>query len=111
MLIGRALGPLGTGERVWGRLGESDAVRRRTLPAGRWLLASSRSTLGAHLTLARRFAEAESLLLGAERELTTTFGDASPLVVEARGRIAQLYTAWQRPAEAQAWTAKLAATP
>ena len=78
-----------------------------TLPKGHWLLASSRSTLAAHLTLARRFREAEALLLPAERELTTALGEQAPSVIDARRRLVDLYTAWQRPAEVRAWQAKL----
>ena len=37
------------------------ALREKPLPPHHWLLASSRSTLGAHLVLAQPFAEAEPL--------------------------------------------------
>lgn len=106
-LLGRSLGPLGQlaeGER-W--LRASYALRRRTLPAGHWLLASSQSTLGAHMTLAKRYREAEALLLPAERALTAALGDSGPVAIEARRRLVDLYTAWNRPADAQAWRVKV----
>ena len=106
-LLGRALGPLGQLDEAERWIRESYALRARTLPKGHWLLASSRSTLAAHLTLARRFREAEALLLPAERELTTALGEQAPSVIDARRRLVDLYTAWQRPAEVRAWQAKL----
>ncbi len=109
-LLGRALGPLGQLDEAERWIRESYALRARTLPKGHWLLASSRSTLAAHLTLARRFREAEALLLPAERELTTALGEQAPSVIDARRRLVDLYTAWQRPDDAGAWRAKLPST-
>ncbi len=92
-LLGRALGPLGRLEEAERWLRESLALRERLVPAGHWLLASSRSVLGAHLVLAGRFAEAEPMLLEAERTLTSALGDDSPIVADARRRLADLYAA------------------
>jgi len=92
-LLGRALGPLGHLEEAERWLRESLALRERLVPAGHWLLASSRSVLGAHLVLAGRFAEAEPMLLEAERELVAALGEQSPVVADARSRIAALYAA------------------
>ncbi len=109
LLLGRALGPLGQldeGER-WIR--EGYAVRQRLVPAGHWTLASTRSILGAHLVLAKRYQEAEPIMLTAERELTAALGTDAPIVASARERLVRLYTAWQRPDEARKWQATLAA--
>ena len=111
-LLGRALGPLGRLDEAERLIRDSYALRQRTLPRGHWLLASSRSTLGAHLVLARRFDEAEVLLVPAERALTEALGEGAPTVADARRRLVDLYTAWQRPADAESWRAKLPpATP
>lgn len=110
-LLGRALGPLGQLEEGERWLRESYALRQRTVPAGHWLLASSRSTIGGHLVLAKRFREAESLLLAAERDLSQALGDKAPAVGETRRRLVALYTAWQRPGDAQAWQGKVAPAP
>ncbi|MFN7978617.1 MAG: serine/threonine-protein kinase [Vicinamibacterales bacterium] len=106
-LLGRCLGPLGQLAEAERWLRDSYALRQRTLPKGHWLLASSRSTLAAHLVLAKRFSEAEALLLPAERELTAALGDDAPTVADARRRLVDLYTAWQRPSDATMWQAKL----
>ncbi len=92
-LLGRALGPLGRLEEAERWLRESLALRERLLPPGHWMLASSRSTLGGHLVLAGRFAEAEPMLLAAERDLVAALGEQSPVVADARGRIAALHQA------------------
>ena len=107
-VLGRALGAmdsLAEGER-W--LRESLALRRRTLPEGHWIIASSESILGAHLALAGRFAQAESLLVPAERTLMEIRGDGAPVVKDARTRLVALYTAWGRPVEAARWQQRIA---
>ncbi len=107
LLLGRALGPLGQldeGER-WIR--EAYALRQRALPADHWALASTRSVLGGHLVLAKRFREAEPMMLAAERELTAALGTDAPVVALARERLVRLYTAWQRPDEVRKWQATL----
>jgi hypothetical protein len=106
-LLGRALGPLGRHEEAERWLRESLALRTRTLPAGHWALASSRSALGAHLVLAGRFGEAEPMLLEAEQTLAAALGDRAPIVADARRRLVDLYVAAGRPAEAEAWRKRL----
>jgi serine/threonine-protein kinase len=110
-LLGRALGPLGQLDEAERWLRESYALRRRTMPAGHWTLASSRSVIGGHLVLARRFREAEPLLLEAERELVAALGPDAPVVADARRRLVDLYQAWQRAADAERWRATLPAAP
>jgi len=111
-LMGRALGPIGRIDEADRWLRDSLALRQRTLPKDHWALASSRSSIGGNLVLARRFPEAENLLLGAERDLVQTLGDGAPVVADARRRLVDLYTAWNRPADAQKWRDRLpGATP
>jgi hypothetical protein len=97
---------LAAGER-W--LRESLAVRERNMPADHWLIVSSRSILGGHLTLSGRFLEAEALMVPAERRLVELRGEAAPVVGDARARLVSLYTAWGKPAEAARWQARITA--
>ena len=107
-VLGRALGAmdsLAEGER-W--LRESLDLRRRTLPEGHWIIASSESILGAHLARRGRFAQAESLLVPAERKLVEIRGEEAPVVKDARTRLVDLYEAWGKPAEAARWRSRIA---
>ena len=102
-VLGRALGPmdsLAAGERY---LRESLELRKKSLPEGHWAIASSESMLGAHLTLAKRFQEAEALLLPAEKKILEARGENATVVNDVRGRIVQLYTAWGKADEAAKW--------
>lgn len=106
-VLGRSLDGLDSldaGER-W--LRESLRLRRQSLPEGHWLIFSSESILGAHMTLARRFEDAEALLLPAEKKLVEARGEEAPVVNDVRKRIVALYKAWGKEAEAAKWTAKL----
>jgi tetratricopeptide (TPR) repeat protein len=108
-VLGRALGrmdSLAAGEH-W--LRESLALRRSVLPPGHWLLSSSESMLGEHLALSGRFAEAERMLLTAERALVAARGEEAPVIRDVRLRIVKLYELWGRPGDAAAWRAKLPA--
>ena len=84
------------------------ALRRRTLPEGHWIIASSESILGAHLARRGRFAQAESLLVPAERKLVGIRGEDAPEVQDARTRLMDLYDAWGKPAQAAQWRSRIA---
>lgn len=58
--------------------------------------------------LLKRYAEAEEVLLRTERELVAARGEGAPVIADARQRIVDLYTAWNRPQQAEEWRAKLA---
>jgi eukaryotic-like serine/threonine-protein kinase len=106
--LGRALSymdSLEAGER-W--LRASLEHRRANLPVGHWLVTASESSLGEHMVLARRFAEAETLLLAAEQRLVELRGENAPVVRDTRQRLVMLYEAWQRPADAEHWRVRLA---
>jgi tetratricopeptide (TPR) repeat protein len=110
-VLGRALGAmdsLAAGER-W--LREGLAIRERTLPAGHWAIASSRSVLGGHLTRMGRYGEAEALLLPAERTLRAERGADNGLTRKARERLVALYTSWGRADRAASWRDSLAPAP
>lgn len=65
--LGRALDHMDSLDQGGRWLRESLALRKKTLPADHWLLASSESSIGEHLVLAKRYAEAEPLLLASEK--------------------------------------------
>jgi hypothetical protein len=106
--LGRALSYMDSLEAGEQWLRASQEHRRANLPEGHWLLASSESALGEHMVLARRFDEAESLLLGAAKRLVELRGESAPAVYDTRERIVMLYDAMQRPDEAARWRALLA---
>ncbi|MEJ7758020.1 MAG: serine/threonine-protein kinase [Gemmatimonadaceae bacterium] len=106
-LLGRALGPMDSLAAAERYLRESLALRRKTLPEGHWALASSESILGAHFVLARRFAEAEELLVTSEKKLVDARGEEAPVIADARSRLVALYTAWGKPAEADKWQKRI----
>ncbi len=89
-------------------LQESLEVRRKTLPTGHWLVASSEGMLGEHLGLIRRWKEGERLLLDAEGVLVTQRGVKSPAVRDTRRRLVDLYRHWGKRAEQAHWEALLA---
>ena len=106
-VLGKALDgldSLAAGER-W--LRESLAVREANYPAGHWLIASSASVLGEHFVRARRYSEAEQLLVTSERALLEARGETAPVMIDARKRLVLLYQAWGRTSQAAAWLAKI----
>ena len=68
-------------------LRESLELRRRALPAGHWLIASSEGVLGDCLAKRGRFAEAETLLLRSLEQLAGSMGEDHERAVEARRRL------------------------
>jgi serine/threonine-protein kinase len=87
-----------------------EALRLRTasLPDGHWLLASTRSALGEVLTAGGRFADAERLLLPAEAQLSAELSHKNEPVQDVWRRLIGLYRAWDRPATAAQWEARVA---
>lgn len=107
--LGRCLDHLGRTAEAGRALEESLALRRRYLAPGSWLIASSEGVLGEHETLARDFAAAEAHLLASDAVFRSTFGPDSPRTVTNVKRLVALYTAWERPAQAEAFRARLPA--
>ncbi len=79
------------------------AIREKSLNADDWKLANARSHLGRCLAKQAKFAEAEVLLLQGYDDLTKAKDTPPKRVGEALAPIVQLYEAWGRPAEAEAW--------
>jgi hypothetical protein len=67
---------------------------RRTMPSDHYRVPWGRRLLAECLVTLRRFEEAETLLLDAERELREHLGEDHPFVPITRASIARLYTAW-----------------
>ena len=106
-LLGRALAHLDSAKAGELLVREARELRRRSLPAGHWLIASADGSLGEVLTLDGRFAEAEQLLLGAEARVLEVRGAQSAAVADQRRRLVALYTRWGKPAEAAKWQERL----
>ncbi len=106
MQLGLALARLDSasvGER-WVR--EAYRLRKAIVPAGHWFLSSTNSSLGEVLTAAGRYAEAEALLLPAERQLAAELPHELEPVQDVWRRLAELYRAWGKPDEAAKWQAR-----
>jgi tetratricopeptide (TPR) repeat protein len=84
---------------------------RRQLAPDHWRAFNTQSLLGAALSGQKRFSEAEPLLLAAQAGLTARAAKIGPLyrgaVPEATKRLADLYTAWGKPGEAQRWQSQV----
>jgi serine/threonine protein kinase len=78
-------------------------ARQQSLPAGDWRIAQAQSLLAAALLAQRRFAEAEPLMIEADRTLTALPGAEGDERRANRARLVQLYTAQGRPDRAAAY--------
>jgi eukaryotic-like serine/threonine-protein kinase len=105
--LGRALAHMDSVKAGEPLVREARELRRRSLPAGHWLIASLDGALGEVLTLDGRFAEAERLLLGAEARALEVRGATSTAVADQRQRLVALYKRWGKPAEAAKWQERL----
>ena len=105
--LGRALAHMDSVKVGEALVREARELRRRSLPAGHWLIASMDGSLGEVLTLDGRYAEAEQLLLGAEARALEVRGATSTAVADQRQRLVALYTRWGKPAEAAKWQERL----
>jgi eukaryotic-like serine/threonine-protein kinase len=105
--LGRALAHMDSVKAGEPLVREARELRRGSLPAGHWLIASLDGALGEVLTLDGRFEEAERLLLGAEARVLEVRGAQSTAVADQRQRLVVLYTRWGRLAEAARWQERL----
>ncbi len=85
------------------RFAERLAQLRKLSPETNWQVAQARTELGEQIAARGGFAEAEPLLLGGMKDLQADIYVTSRQLEEARARIVSLYTAWKRPADADAW--------
>ncbi len=88
------------GERL---MGECRETLKPCLWAGDWLGAELASRQGDYLRRQGKFAAAEPVLIAAADEVRKGVGVPSWGVASARKRVAALYEAWGRPAEAAKW--------
>jgi len=72
-------------------------VRGRLYPAGDWRIAQAQSLLGAALMISRRYAEAEPLMLAADRALQPVPGVQERERAANRARLVTLYQTLGRP--------------
>jgi tetratricopeptide (TPR) repeat protein len=90
-----------------GRLEEAEATYREALTVSNTALGQDHqltawlsANLGVVLTRQRKFAEAETLFISALARLRARLGDQHNNVRRVHGRMADLYDAWGRPAQA-----------
>ncbi len=86
---------------------EAVAIRRVGLPAGHWLTGYAESRLGAYLTSAGRFEEAEPLVQEGYRTIAAQRGDKDREAQRALAAIVDLYQAWGKPDQASEYEARL----
>jgi serine/threonine protein kinase/tetratricopeptide (TPR) repeat protein len=81
------------------------AVRERVHPATHWRVAEARIDLGRCLLTARRYAEAEPVLVAGYQALQAARDAPSEMTATARTSLAALYEGWGRPEQAVAYRA------
>ncbi len=107
--LGRSLDHQGDTTGARSALEESLALRRKYVGADSWLAGNSEGVLGEHYQSIRQFSKAEELLLHANAVLTKAVGPTNPRTLTNVRRLVTLYTAWDKPARAAEWSAKLPA--
>ena len=81
--------------------------RRRTIAEDDWSLAAAKTLLGASLVAQRRYADAETVLLDARRDLDVQPGSPARDTRATIAGLVQLYEAWGKPEAARAYRALL----
>jgi serine/threonine protein kinase/tetratricopeptide (TPR) repeat protein len=81
--------------------------RRRTFAEDDWSLGATKSLLGAALVKLHRYADAESLLLEARRDLEAMPTPPDRDLNVTLNRLADLYDAWRKPDQARVLRARL----
>lgn len=106
MYLGRALAQLDSAAAGEAFVREARRLRQQSVPPGHWLLAAMDGSLGEVVTMAGRYAEAEQLLLAAEKRLAELRGDDHPITIAQRERLVELYRRWGKPDQMSAWQRK-----
>ena len=88
-------------------LRQMEAIRKRILPAGHWLIYRASASIGICQLRAKRYAEAESTLLAAVAGLESVRGANFRRTQEAYRALRDLYTAKGLPDQAALWAAKI----
>jgi serine/threonine-protein kinase len=78
-------------------LREALDIKTRLLPKGNWMVAADEGLLGECLTMQKRYAEAEPLLVESHQSLKASRGDKHGLTQDALKRLVKLYEAWGKP--------------
>ncbi|MBI4717516.1 MAG: serine/threonine protein kinase [Planctomycetes bacterium] len=86
---------------------EAVAAAERTLSESHWITAAFRGNYGRCLGKLGRFDEAEHELLGAYACIRTALGEGHAQTIGVVRKLAELYDAWDRPAEAAGFRALL----
>jgi serine/threonine-protein kinase len=89
-------------------------IQTRTPPKNHWetyYKALTESALGECLTVQRRYAEAELLLVESHDTLSSRFDARDPQIIAASRRLVSLYEAWRKPDRAAQYRAQLSANP
>jgi hypothetical protein len=93
-------------------LRECLTIREKKLPDD-WVLFNTKSMLGGALAGQKKFQEAEPLLVegysGLKARAAKIPPAAQPRLAEAIRRLVDLYTAWEKPEEAEKWRTELEA--
>lgn len=89
--LGAALDTLGRSNEAEQALRRAWALRRQSMPAGHWAIASAEATVGAHLLLVGRLRDAEPLLLRGYEGVVREHGPAAPYSTAIARRLVQLY--------------------
>jgi tetratricopeptide (TPR) repeat protein len=110
-VLGSVLLDAGRPAEAEGHLRTALAARRRSLPKGNWLIASAQSNLGAALLAQGRSAEAERELLAAYADLAAARGPRHEKSLLTAERLARLYAATGRAAEARRYRGLASASP
>jgi serine/threonine-protein kinase len=79
------------------------SARQHVFPSTDWRIAEAQSLLGASLLAQKRYADAEPLLLAAEKTLKPIPGHQQRERIDTRARLAALYEQWGRPQLAAAY--------
>lgn len=93
----------GRAQEAEARFAERLAQLRKSSPESNWQVARAKSELGEQIAARGALAEAEPLLIGGMKDLQADAYVTGEQLEEARTRIVKLYTAWNRPADADAW--------
>ena len=110
-ILGAVLLDAGKPAEAEGHIRIALTARRKSLPPGHWLAASAQSNLGAALLAERRFAEAEHELTDAYATLAKDRGPQHEKSLLTAARLADLYAATGRPAEAKRYRQLSVPTP
>jgi serine/threonine-protein kinase len=86
------------------RFAEALAQLRKSCPETDWEVGRAKSELGGRLAARGAFADAEPLLLEGYDALAGDERTAAGFLRDARVRLARLYEAWRRPADAARWS-------